>query len=221
MSKDNLTLKEIKSQDPFEEFLFHAADYIYRRKTTFTYIVIALLCVLVAIFGGFFWKKHSDKLQSEAFYEIEKMITSPEKVSNEQILTSLDSFYKKYGATRQGVLAKFYTGQFYAEDKQYDQAIKELEESIELFEKSSPFRVLAIIYLANVYRDMKQPQKAIDLLEGINVDLLEDARMFELAEVYLSLDDKKKGGDILKTLVSDFPNSGYKQRANDLIKKIQ
>ena len=221
MAKDQMTLKEIKSQDPFEEFLFHAADYVYRRRKTFTIITILILCLLIVIFSGFFWKRHSDRLQSEAFYEIEKMISNEESHNNKEILSSLQAFSQRYGESKQGVLAKFYAAQYYAKEKQFDKAVIELQEVVELFETTSPLRVLAIIYLSNAYRDMGKPQKSLELMESAELTQLGDTRLMELAEIHLALGDKNKSREVLQTLLSDYPSSGYKNKANELIKRLQ
>lgn len=218
MSKETLTIKEIKSQDAFETFLFEAADYIFKRRKLFIVLIIVFLAFLLAVFGGFVWKRHADRIRSEAFYQIEKAIDS--SYGNESVLSSIEAFLAKYKNTQQGIIANFYGGRLYLDEKMYDKAEESFQTVVQNLEKTSPLRVLAVISLSNVFQAQGKYQKSIDILENFESSILEETRLFELGEAYIAAGKYKQGESVMKSLLDEYPNSGYKQKAETLLKTM-
>ncbi|MBU2644206.1 tetratricopeptide repeat protein [bacterium] len=214
--------EELK-QDRLDDFLFHAANYIYVRRKLFIALAIALAVILSSAYGAFRYVQYLDNIRNEELFAIEKIIHNrglTETQQMEQALPLLNRFIDSHPDTRQFILALLYRGGLYNSQLKYAEAEKDFETVRASLERDSELYVLASIYLSNVLWDQKKPSQAIEVLQSAQSEKMGDIVLMEMAELYLQTDQKNKARDTLEILLKDYPQSPHKVRAEQLLKLL-
>lgn len=212
--------EELVQNDFLDDFFFHAANYLYKKRKLFITLGITLFAVFVAGYGVNRYIVHQEDQRNRALFKIEKIIYDS-KISQDELekqaLPAIDNFLKENSGAKQATLALFYRGNILYKAKAYQKAQVDLEKALAGVEKKSPLFVLGSIYLSNVLRDQKKFDEAISVLEQAKSDLMADIVTMELAEAYISNDNSEKAKATLQTFVKDYPKSQYIERAKQLL----
>jgi predicted negative regulator of RcsB-dependent stress response len=129
----------------------------------------------------------------------------------------INVFLDDYAGSKQAEIALFYRSSLNYHQKQYDKAGSDLREVLTVLEKPSDFHVIASVYLSNILRDQGKVDEAVTVLNAAKSDIMTDLIMLELAETYISSDQKDAAKQTLNAIVMDYPNSLYANRAKQLL----
>lgn len=207
-------------RDIFDDFLFHAANYLYVRRKLFISLGVALVVILVAVYGGYRLLRYQDNVRNEKIFAIEAIVHGQESdnaVKYEKAKPLLDEFIEANEGKEQFVIALLYRGEISYRNQKYDEAATDLYKVIDSVDPDSELKVLASVYLSNVYREQSKVEDAIDTLNSIQSDKLGDIVLMELAEIYVSENKTEDARRSLEILLKDFPSSGYASRAKEML----
>jgi predicted negative regulator of RcsB-dependent stress response len=228
--KDELVEKEIPGQeetsdelaktDALDDFLFNATNYIYKKRKLFITLVVAFLVILFSGYGINWFINYQDNLRNEQLYRIETIVQN-QGISNdkksEQALPMINQFLDEYKGSKQAEIVLFYRSSLNYHQKQFDKAGEDLKEVLTVLEKPSDFHVIASVYLSNILRDQGKFEEAVQVLNEAKSDVMTDLIMLELAETYMSSGQKDSAKETLDTLIKDYPNSSFANRAKQLL----
>ena len=217
------TQDELQITDAFDEFLFNATNYIYKKRKIFIGLGVVFLVILLGGYGINWFIESQNNLRNEGLFKIESAMRDNKLTDQEKYdkaLPIVNTFLEKYEGTKQSEIALFYRGSLYFQQKKYVEAEKDLRSILGLLERSSDFYVLASIYLSNILRDQEKTDKAIEILESAKTETMTDVVMMEIAETYISIGKKAEAQTILQAIVKGYPNSMYKSRANQLLASL-
>ena len=223
MAKEKISEPTHLDPDRFDTFLFNAADYLYRRKRFFYFLGVIFVLILSLSYGGFAWYQEIQEQKFKELFDIEEIVNQINKSSKEKLELAeerLSRFVSKYSGTKQEVIARYYLSILYKEAGKVERAIAELRLIVNLSDQKTIMRTMAHFYLANLYRDQNKYGEAVNLLERLKSEELEDLRMLELAETHLMFQEEKKGKQFLDILIKDFPKSELKFKANLLLESL-
>ena len=207
-------------RDLLDDFLFNAADYIYRRRKLFISLAIAVAVIVVSGYGTYTYIQYKINQRNEQLFLIEQVVQDKAKNADqrfEKAMPMLNKFIEAHADTSQQHLALFYRSRLYFDQKKYNKAESDLKGLLEMLEKESDLFVLASLYLSNVLVDQQKNDQAIEILQNARTENMTDIVLMALAEIYMDTLQADKAKQTLEVLTRDYPNSLYVQRANQLL----
>ena len=213
----------LEKADLVDDFMFNAADYIYRRKKLFISLGIAIALIIISAYGTISFFKYRDNLRHEALFQIEKLMNDSSLSQAQHFkkgIPLLNKFIEENPDTKQYHLALFYRSGLYFRQKQFHKAEKDLRVLTASLNKDSELFILASVYLSNVLQDQQKIDQAIEVLEVAKTKKMTDIILMELSEVYLNSLQKEKAKHTLEILLKDYPQSVYNRRAKQLLKTL-
>lgn len=206
-----------------DDFLFHAAEYVYNRKQFFIKTLVSIVVIIVAVFGYLEYLDYSKQKRAEQLFDIEQVLQT-NKIANKQnfdlALSKLNLFLHDHASTDEAVIALFRRSYLYAEQKMFVEAEEDLKKVLSILPKESPFMPVAGIYLANILKDQEKGIEAIGILESVRSDVMTDIVLMELAETYLETKQAEKAKQTLDSLLQDFPNSLSARKAKQILSRL-
>jgi len=222
-TKNTSEPKEELQRDLLDDFLFHAANYIYVRRKLFITIMVVLAVAILSTYGSFSYLQYRDNQRDEKLYAIEKIIGNtqiPAAQRLEKAMPLLNQFLEENPDTRQATLALLYRGGLYHANTQFSKAETDLSTVRASQEKDSELYLLASLYLSNVLRDQAKPESAIEILQSAQSGKLSDLLLIEMAELYYQNTQNDKAKEKLEILLKDFPKSPYAEKAKQLLNQL-
>ncbi len=207
-------------RDMLDDFLFHAANYIYVRRKLFISLAIALAVIISSIFGVFRFIQYRDNLRNEELYAVEKIINNravSEDRQYKEAMPLLTRFIESHQDTKQYILARLYRGGLYASRSEFGNAEADFEAVRSSLNSESELYLLASLYLSNVLRDQSKLTQAIEVLQSAQTGKMTDVLLMEIAELYLQTGQKDKARETLDILLMDFPKSPFAGKAKQLL----
>ena len=211
-------------RDFLDDFLFHAADYVYRKRKLFISLAVFVAAVVIVGYSSYRYIQYTINQRNEQLYAIEKIIQNREIADAQRFEASLpllNSFIEAHPDTNQQNIALFYRSRLYFDQKKYTEAETDLKKLLSSLEKESDLFVLASLYLSNVLVDQQKADQAIEILENARTEYMTDIILMALSEIYLNTLQKDKAKQTLEILMTDYPNSMYNQRAKQLLNLLR
>jgi predicted negative regulator of RcsB-dependent stress response len=207
-------------RDFMDDLMFNAANYLYVRRKLFITLAIGLLVIIVSAYGGYRFLEYRDTQRHEMLYRAESIINDPQLSDSERFqraMPVLDECVGSFEGTRQFPLALLYRGSLYYEQQRYAEAEADLKQVLTVLDKSADLHILASIYLANILQDQKKMDEAVAVLHDAKGEKMTDVILMELAEAYINAGQNEDARQMLETLIKDYPDSGFSQRAQQLM----
>lgn len=217
---ENGEAQEQLKTDFLDDFLFHAANYIYVRRKIFITIAVVLVVVLLSSYGTYTYIEYRDTQRNEQLFKIERIIFDTSLELDQQLdqaMPLLNTFISEHEDTEQQILARFYRAGLYFETNNYEEAAEDLKKVIAAQEPGSDLYVLASIHLANVMRDQGNANDAVEILQAAKTEAMTDIVLMEQAEIYMSSNQNDKARETLQVLLKDYPKSFYASKAKQLL----
>ena len=211
--------KALKS-DFMDDFLFHAANYIYVRRKLFIALSIVVVVLICSGWGTFKYIEYRNTMRNEALFNIENIIfdtTLSDSQKDEQAFPLLESFLKDYPDSAQSKLALFYRAGLNFSQKKYKESETDLRTLLSSLETGSDLFFLASLNLSNVLRDQNRIDEAVEILKAAKTDAMSDIILMEQAELFMSVDQQDKAKEVLQILLKDYPESYYANKAKQLL----
>ena len=215
-----LESEEGLKRDLFDDFLFHAADYVYRRRKLFISLAIIIVVIVVSGYGTYRFFQYQINQRNEQLYIIEEYLQKKEITEEkrfEATMPLLNTFIEAHPETSQQHIALFYRSRLNFDQKRYLEAENDLRNLLSLLEDGSDLFVLSSLYLSNVLVDQQKDDQAIKILENARTENMADIVLMALSEIYINTNQKDKAKRTLAVLTNDYPNSLYIQRARQLL----
>lgn len=212
--------EEALKSDLLDDFLFHAANYIYIRRKLFITLAVIVIAAICATWGTFKFIEYRENIRNERLYQIERVIydTSLSDAEREKnALPLLHDFLEEFNGSDQATLALFYRAGLHFSQKEYSKAEEDLDELLSQLEPGSDLFFLASLNLANVLRDQNKTERAVEVLQSAKVEAMTDIILMEQAETFMSIDQKEKAKELLQVLLKDYPGSYYATKAKQLL----
>ncbi len=206
--------------DLLDDFLFHAANYVYVRRKLFISLAVAVVAAICAVWGTFRFIEYRENQRDEKLFRVERVIFDTvlsKDQKSKKALPLLQEFLDEYSGSEQAALALFYRAGLYFNKKEYSKAEQDLNELLTHLEPGSDLFFLASLNLANVLRDQNKAEEAIEILQSAKADALTDIILMEQAEMLISVDQKDKAKELLQVLMKDYPESYYATKAKQLL----
>lgn len=218
---------ETLQRDFFDEFLFHAANYIYVRRKFFISLSVIILVVIVSGYSTIKYLEYADNLRNEKLFEIEQIIYDASLSNEEQskmAMPLIEQFLSENPDTPQYELASFYRAGLAFKDGELEMAEEELKSLSASMEPGTDLSFLANLYLVNVLRDQNKTDEAVEILELIKSeaksDALIDIVLMEQAELYMEKNQSDKAKESLEILLKDYPQSVYVNKARQMLELL-
>lgn len=211
---------ELERADAFDEFLFHATNYIYKKRKLFITLGVVFVAALLGAYGIDWYIEYQNNLRNEGLFKIESTIRdtkSSEKERFEEAIPIINEFLTKNSDTTQAEIALFYRSSLYFQQEKYVEAEKDLRTVLEFLDNPSDMHVLASIYLSNILRDQGKTDEAVKILESAKSEIMTDVVMMEIAEIHIASDKKEDAKNALELILRDYPDSMYKSRIQQLL----
>ena len=208
----------VTSKPPMDDFFFHAVGYVDRHRTVFIGIAVAILVALLGGIGYFEWTKAQSQKRSEGLFELEALARIPAKT--DEALSGLERFTKENSGSPQAHMARLLAANLWVKKKDLLKAGFELEQLLSELKPENGMYVLVQVYLSNLLRDQGKPQEALAVLERGKGQVMEDALLLEKGETLMVLEKKAEAKTQLTRLMQAYPDSLYKQRAQQLLELL-
>ena len=200
--------------DSREELLTKPTGFRDFAEKNFTYILIAVVAVVVIIIGSFVWGYLDNKRETTAAEQLSQSVALYEEVVSEDgsIETALERFQtisRKYGGTSSGVLSLFYAGNCYYALQDYDEAIARYERFLKAAPRDTHLRILAYDSLGYCFEEKGEYEKAIEYFEK-TIDPapgLGETAFLNLARCYEALEDAENSLKYYQRVMLEYPQS--------------
>ncbi|MDX2471945.1 MAG: tetratricopeptide repeat protein [SAR324 cluster bacterium] len=220
MTEEILPLEEAPVKPAMDDFFFHAADFVYRRRKTFINLGIAIVVIIVAVYLVIQGIKRAEVKRAEALYAIQqKMVASGGngRTFLEAHGTELNDFIKENQGTPEEKIALFERSNLFYSTLKYAEAEADLNKIIVELKPEAGLFPVANLFLANILRDQNRAEEAIVLLKSALNKRPSDMILIEIAEAYYGLSKFDQAKQNINDLKSQFPQSPYLERAERLL----
>lgn len=217
---ENAESSEALKSDLLDDFLFHAANYVYVKRKLFISLAVAAIAIIVAVWGTIKYIEYLDNTRNEELFKIEQIIYNAQLEEEQMIKTAiplLDTFIQEHGGTEQYNLALYYRAGLNTKQKQFAQAESDLQLLLDSLEPGTDLFFLATLNLSNVLRDQNRTDEAFELLQSVKSESVTDIVLMEQAEIYMNSNRQDKAKELLEILLKDYPSSYYANKAKQLL----
>ena len=197
-------------------------EFIQKNQKNITIAVIAVLVIVLAIFGLRKWYfQPRETRAAEEMFAAEQWFAQGdfEKALNgDDTFRGFLSVIDNYGSTKSGRLAKYYAGAAYLRMGNYDEAINWLKK---YNGKDTFTRPLAKMMLADAYMEKGDTKAAADNYVAA-ADLADNyitapTALYKAGMAYLMLDNKAKALECFQKVKSNYPESTEYQEIDKYI----
>ena len=224
MTRTRLSRHELKSQDEITSTLQRFTESAYnRKKEIFTALGIAAV-VALAVLG---WVLYSANRNANAqaqlstainFYNDTNIATDKERF--EKTLAEAQKTYDTYSSTSIGPIAKYYVGMSKEGLGDTAGAVQDLQEVISSGDEA--VRSVAQFAVGAIYKKSGDYPKAIEVYKELydSGGSSKSAITLELAELHEANKQLDQAKDYYQKVISDFPDSPFRTRADQALKRL-
>ncbi|MDT8445330.1 MAG: tetratricopeptide repeat protein [bacterium] len=204
---------------PVDDVFFHLADYLYRHRKLFIGLLALVFALILVGLGVQEYLKAQDQDRDLRLYQIEQQMSQVDQM--DQAAEALAAFAASEQGTPQARIARLHRANLLSAKKDYLGAQFELDQLLNQTDPKSGFYAVVQVYLANVLRDQNKLDEALAALGRGNAQVLQDALSVEKAETLMLLKKPDEARALLERLLSEYPDSLYRQRAQQLLNVLK
>jgi tetratricopeptide (TPR) repeat protein len=213
----------LEEPDPFMVFVGKAMTLVKTYQQQIVMAVIAVVLVALVISGVVYFRQKSEDRAAAMFGKaIAKyqgiMQNTPGFAALEEVKGDFKAIIDQYGSTGAGRSALIKYGNVCFEMKQYDEAIDSYEKALTAFKGQNDFAGLINTGLAYAYEakgDVEAAEKYFNRVLSDPNAVAKDHALFNLARIYEKQGRAEQRDDILKRLVTEYPESIFYQPAKE------
>ena len=130
---EQMSRKELLQPNRLEKKLFAFADHAYRKKHLYISAAVAVVALILAIWGGWKYVQNERINQANQYHIARAMLTNPALSEDERLtegISALRDFAKSESGTTLSVLALMESGEAYARQTQIDESIAVFQDVI-------------------------------------------------------------------------------------------
>jgi TolA-binding protein len=211
MAKENV-MKDEERLESIESTLGKTELFIENNKKTITAVVIALVIVILAVFGvkRYYIDPRNDEamaqmFRAEQFFNADDYATALNGDGNNEGFLDI---INNYGGTKSGNLARYYAGICYLNLGEFNNAIKYLGE---YKGKDEIVKPLAMGAMGDAYLELDNAAEAAKCYERAALDsknsFTSPMMLMKAGYSYEMVDNYQKALEMYKTIQAEYPNS--------------
>lgn len=225
MPRTKMTRHQLKEQDEITTSLQRFTDLVVARKKEF---IAGLIAIAVLVIGFFGWSLYSSRRNAAAQVQLSQAINifndtvniKTDKERYEKTIPEAQKTYDQYKSLPVGQIGLYYVALSQEGLGDTAKATQNLQEVIQRGDEN--IKGVAQFALGSLYRKRGDTQKAIDaykqLFDGGGYS--KAAVAYELATLYETNKQVDQAKEFYQKLVTDFPDSPFRQNADDALKRL-
>jgi predicted negative regulator of RcsB-dependent stress response len=220
-----MTRHQLKEQDEITTSLQSFTEFVVARKKEFTTGLIVLAVVILAFFG---WRFYSSRRNAAVQAQLGQAISTFNDTANiksdkeryEKTVAEAQKTHDQYPSSNAGQIALYYVALSQEGLGDTAKATQSLEEVVS--RGDATIKSTAQFALASIYKKHGQTQKAIDVYKQLydSGGYSKAAVAYELATLYEANNQMDQAKDYYQKLVTEFPDSPFRQNADDALKRM-
>ena len=225
MPRTKLTRHQLKEQDEITTRLQSFTDLVVARKKEVTIGLTALAVLVIGIFG---WSYYSSRRNASAQTQLSQAINiyndtvniKSDKERYEKTIAEAQKTHDQYRSLPVGKIALYYVALSQEGLGDTAKATQDLQEVVQ--QGDANIKAVAQFALGSVYKKHGDTQKAIDVYKQLydSGGYSKAAVAYELATLYETNKQVDQAKDFYQKLVSEFPDSPFRQNADDALKRL-
>ncbi len=218
-----MTRHELKEQDEITTSLEKFAEFAYARQRELIIGGCAVAVLLLAIFGWNYYRtsrNNKAQMQLAQVFRAYEDASKPEKERYTATITEAQKTVDSYGSLPAGAIAQYYIGLSQEGLGDTAKATQSLQAAID--RGDATIKGTAQFALGGIYKKHGQGPKAIEIYKQLydSGNYSKAAVAYELAGLYESTDQPNQARDYYQKIVTDFPDSPFRQMADDALKRM-
>ncbi len=223
MARTKMTRHELKEQDEITTSLEKFVELAVARKQELIFSGIALVVLLALIFGWNYYRtarNNKAQLQLAQVFRAYDDTAKPDKDRLQATITEAQKTVDAYGSLPAGAIAQYYIGLSQEGLGDTAKAIESLQAAIN--RGDATIKATAQFALAGIYKKHGEGPKAIEVYKQLydSGNYSKAAVAYELAGLYESTNQPNQARDYYQKIVTDFPDSPFRQMADDALKRM-
>jgi tetratricopeptide (TPR) repeat protein len=220
-----MTRHQLKEQDEITTSLQRITEFVVARQKEFTIGLIGIAVVVLAVFG---WSYYSSRRNANAQMQLSQAIAiyndtvniKSDKERYEKTIAEAQKTYDQYRSLPAGSIALYYIGMSQEGLGDTAKATQSLQQVIQRGDGN--IKAVGEFALGAIYKKHGETQKAIDTYKQLynSGGYSKAAVAFELATLYEANNQVDQAKDYYQKLVSEFPDSPFRQNADDALKRL-
>jgi len=223
MAKKVSRKKLLKEPDEFITF----TGKLIRLVSTYQKQMTIALGIVVAVFLIFsIFKFYANRMENNAFNllsqandKFNSVLLSKDAVTAlKEVEKDFEYILKEYSRYQGGKIARVNYANYCYQAGEYGRAADLYSGALKDFEKNPSYGNLILNGLGYSYKakkDYETSAKYFEMITTSNIPMLKDEALFNLSKLYVILGKDNKRTEVLKTIVSDYPESIYFELAKD------
>jgi predicted negative regulator of RcsB-dependent stress response len=223
--RTKMTRHQLKEQDEITTSLQTFTELVVARKREVTIGLIVVAVLVIAIFG---WRYYSSRRNASAQTQLSQAINTFNDTANiksdkerfEKAMAEAQKTHDQYRSLTAGSIALYYVALSQEGLGDTAKAVQNLQEVASHGDAS--IRAVAQFALGSIYKKRGETQKAIDTYKPLydSGGYSKAAVAYELATLYEVNKQPDQAKDYYQKLVSEFPDSPFRQNADDALKRM-
>ena len=225
MPRTKMTRHQLKEQDEITTKLQTFTELIVARQKEVTTGLIVLAVLVIAVFG---WRYYTSRRNAAAQTQLSQAIATyndtvnikTDKERYEKTIAEAQKTHDQYRSLPAGSIALYYVALSQEGLGDTAKATQNLQEVTRSGDAS--IQAVAQFALGAIYKKHGETQKAIDTYKQLydKGGYSKAAVAFELANLYEETKQMDQAKDFYQKLVSEFPDSPFRQSADDALKRL-
>ena len=223
MARTKMTRHELKEQDEITTSLEKFVEFAYTRKQELIIGGVAVVVIFLAVFGWSYYRTSRNNKAQLQLAQVFRAYDDPLKPDKERFETTIAEAQKTVDAYRSlpaGAIAQYYIGLSQEGLGDTTKATQSLQTAID--RGDSTIKGAAQFALAGIHKKHGEAPKAIEIYKQLydSGNYSKAAVAYELAGLYESTDQPNQARDYYQKIVTDFPDSPFRQMADDALKRM-
>jgi predicted negative regulator of RcsB-dependent stress response len=223
VARTKMTRHELKEQDEITTSLEKFVEFSVARKKELIIGAVALVVVVAGLFG---WTYYRTRRNNAAQTQLARVVrayedtSKPDKERFETTITEAQKTVDAYGSLPAGAIAQYYIGLSQEGLGDSAKAGQSLQAAID--RGDATIKGTAQFALAAINKKHGQGPQAIEIYKQLydSGNYSKAAVAFELAELYESTNQPNQARDYYQKIVTDFPDSPFRQLADEALKRM-
>jgi tetratricopeptide (TPR) repeat protein len=223
--RTKLTRHQLKEQDEITTSIQRFTDVVVARKKEITGGLVILAVLVIAIFG---WTYYSARRNASAQTQLSQVINAyndtvnikSDKERYEKTIAEGQKTYDQYRSLPVGQIAFYYVALSQEGLGDTAKATQNLQEVAQ--HGDANVKGVAQFALGSIYKKHGEMQKAIDVYKQVydSGGYSKAAVAYELATSYEANKQVDQAKEFYQKLVTEFPDSPFRQNADDALKRL-
>jgi tetratricopeptide (TPR) repeat protein len=223
--RTKMTRHQLKEQDEITTSLQKATEFVVARQKELTIGLVAVAVLALAVFG---WVYYSSRRNASAQAQLSQAINIYNDTANiksdkeryEKTIAEAQKTYDRYRSLPVGSIALYYVAMSQEGLGDTAKATQSLQEVSQRGDAS--IKAVGQFALGAIYKKHGETQKAIDTYKQLYDagGYSKAAVAYELATLYEANNQLDQAKDFYQKLVSEFPDSPFRQNADDALKRL-